>query len=191
MSRFTNEEWESLIEEFKKENDDFSLSSNDDVKLLFIKAIKGALRLSNTTDEELRSVSQVFFNLNVESPWGLYGKLWMYLSSHCRDWKKRRVPVRPIGLEDDAEGFADEVALRTFAILTTSWIAAGGLFQFLIVVFLFYRRDSRLQVLPKCICILLLIASPVLLGPVVVYVFGVFFVIKNIETTLIGKDIQR
>ena len=68
---------------------------------------------------------------------------------------------------------------------------AGGGFQFLLVLYLYCRRDSRLEVLPKSIRILLLIASPILLGPVVVYVFGVCFVIKDIQNPSIQKDVQR
>ena len=114
-----------------------------------------------------------------------------YISRHCKDWQKHPIPIKAIHIYTYGPDDSKEIARRLFAILTTTWIAAGGLFQFFIVLFLFCCRDSRPQILPKWIRILLLIASPILLGPFVVHVFGVFFVMKNIKNRSIEMNIQR
>ena len=68
-----------------------------------------------------------------------------------------------------------------FAILTTVWIGLGGLIQFLLVAFFLLRDDARLSWLHKSIRILLLLCSPILLGPVIVNLYGAIFVIRNID----------
>ena len=72
-----------------------------------------------------------------------------------------------------------------FAFPTTLWIALCGIVQFFIVARCVYRGDARLKVLPKPIRILLLCSSLILLGPVVVNVFGAALVLQN------GNDDQR
>ena len=143
------------------------------------------------SNEELNSVIDIFLNLNAKSPWNKK-VIMTKVSAHCKDWEKLDTPVKPIYIDEfSGDAIDTEVDQRIFAILTTTWIAAGGLFQFFIVLFLFCCRDSRPQILPKWIRILLLIASPVLLGPFVVHVFGVFFVMKNIKNRSIEMNIQR
>ena len=78
-----------------------------------------------------------------------------------------------------------------FAIPTTVWILLGGLIQFLLVAFFLHRGDDRLKWLPKSIRILLLLCSPILLGPVVVNAYGVFFVVCNADNDEIQNDILR
>ena len=147
-------------------------------KLVF-KFFDGPNKFANFT-------STAFLSWNLERSWSKWWRMFL-ISKHCKDWRNHPIPVKAVSVSIAN----DEIAQRPFAIFTTSWILAGGLFQFFVVLYLFYRRDSRLQVLPKWIRILLLIVSPILLGPVVVYVFGVFFVMKNTRIGSIQEDIQR
>ena len=61
-----------------------------------------------------------------------------------------------------------------FAKWTTFWIGLGGIAQTFLVARFLFRGDDRLIWLPKSIRILLLLSSPVLLGPVIINVFGAF-----------------
>ena len=140
------------------------------------------------------SASEAFLNLPVESfghSWVYWSRFMLDVSVICKDWKKQPIPVKVLDHSSDVSVGSKEVPQHVFAILTTTWIAAGGLFQFLIVLYLFRRQDSPLHVLPKRMRILLLVVSPILLGPVVVYVFGVVFVVKNIKNKSVHEDIQR
>ena len=72
------------------------------------------------------------------------------VSLHCKDWRKRPVPITVRDIQYKSE----EVAHRTFAIATTTWIVVAGLIQFSIVIGLnffymdcctwnFVRQDKR------------------------------------------------
>ena len=194
LSNLTKAELELVIDQYKKQNEVFSKFTNEEFRSLFYAGIERSLKLSTITNEELMSASEAFLNLPVESfghSWVYWSRFILYVSVLCKDWKKRPIPVKVLDDSSDVSLGSKEVPQRVFAILTTTWIAAGGLFQFFIVLYLFRRRDSPLQVLPKWMRILLHVASLILLGPVVVYVFGVFFVMKNIKRKSIHEDIQR
>ena len=90
------------------------------------------------------------------------------------------------GTSHDLDG-----ALSLFAILTTIWIGLGGLFQFGLVTRSLCRGDDRLNWLPKSIRVLLLLCSPILLGPVVVSLYGAVFVIRNDDNIETKNDILR
>ena len=77
------------------------------------------------------------------------------------------------------------------AILTTLWIALGGLIQFIFAARLLYQNKDRLNFLSKSIRVLLLFCSPILLGPVIVNVYGAIFVIQNAGDNGVWNDIQR
>ena len=193
MSNYTDAAWKSRIDWVKKQSNAFSKLTNEEVKSNLEKQTEFFLILSTITNEELKSASEVFLNFPVKSH-----KLeeWWFrmldVSAHCKDWKKRPIPVKAVDNDGfDASVVSNEVPQRIFAILTTTWIAAGGLFQFFIVLYLFRRRDSTLHVLPEWMRVLLLVASPILLGPVVVYFYGVVFVVKHIKNELIYGDIHR
>ena len=72
----------------------------------------------------------------------------------------------------------DQESYYGFAILTTSWILGGGLLQFCIVLFLLCCHRSEIQDLPKSLQILLLLTSPILLAPVIVYLYGLYIVAR-------------
>ena len=78
-----------------------------------------------------------------------------------------------------------------FAFITAVWIGLGGVFQFLLVAYLLCRGDNRLTVLPTSVQILLLLCSPILLGPVVVSLYGAVFVIRNDDNIETKNDILR
>ena len=78
-----------------------------------------------------------------------------------------------------------------FAIPTTVWILLGGLIQFLLVAYFLCRGDARLTWLPKSVRILLLFCSPILLGPVVVNIYGAVFVIRTNDDIRIQNVIPR
>ena len=193
VSNIADAEWESFIDQFKKQEKGYSKLTNEEVKSNLEKQTEFYLILSTITNEELKSASEVFLNFPVKSH---KMEEWWFrvldVSAHCKDWKKRPIPVKTVDVDGfDASLVSNEVPQRIFAILTTTWIAAGGLFQFFIVLYLFRRGDSTLHVLPEWMRVLLLVASPILLGPVVVYFFGVVFVVKHIKNELIYGDIHR
>ena len=66
-----------------------------------------------------------------------------------------------------------------FAILTGSWIILGGLLQLIIVSRLLCRRDACLEPIPTSIRILLFFASLILLGPVIVNLYGAYVLFRN------------
>ena len=78
-----------------------------------------------------------------------------------------------------------------FAILTTFWIGLGGIAQAVVVVYFFVRHDDRLNVLPKSIRIILLLSTPILMGPVVVNLYGASFVFRNANDAQLQENIQR
>ena len=82
-------------------------------------------------------------------------------------------------------------ALSLLAVLTTMWIGLGGLFQFGLVARFLCRGDDRLTWLPKSIRVLLLSCSLILLGPVVVSLYGAVFVIRNDDNIETKDDILR
>ena len=87
-----------------------------------------------------------------------------------------------------------EVALSVssfFSILTTMWIGLGGMFQFGVVARFLFRGDARLNWLPKSIRVLLLFCSPILLGPVVLNLYGAVFVMRNDDNIGTKNDILR
>ena len=77
------------------------------------------------------------------------------------------------------------------SIATTIWITLGGLIQFVLVAYFLCRGDERLTWLPKSIRVLLLLCSPILLGPVVVSLYGAVFVIRNDDNIETKNDILR
>ena len=85
----------------------------------------------------------------------------------------------------------DPRANSGFAIGTTVWIALGGLIQFILATRLLCKNEAHLNLLPKSIQILLLLCSPILLGPVVVNIYGAVFIIQNAGDVGIGNHIQR
>ena len=85
----------------------------------------------------------------------------------------------------------DPTTSAVYGLLTTTWIALGGLIQFLLIAFFLHRGDDRLKWLPKSIRILLLLCSPILLGPVVVNAYGAFFVLRHADNDEIQNDILR
>ena len=143
--------------------------------------------------------------VEMESGEGLYKKLEnlttadqsltvvLSFASYCKLWQRQFVPLKGSRGDDYFKSplshsrFLDN---RFFAILTSSWIAAGGFFQFLTVVFLIYRGHAHLNILPKSIQILLLVASPILLGPFVVYVFGIVVIVES-KDRLLQQNIRR
>ena len=79
----------------------------------------------------------------------------------------------------------------TYSILTTVWIALGGLIQFLLMVNFLCRDDGILNCLPKSIQILLLFCSPILMAPVVVNLYATFFVFHNANDASLQDAILR
>ena len=73
----------------------------------------------------------------------------------------------------------DPHILLLFKRLTILWIASGGVVQTIVVVFLYFRGDVNLKVLPPSIQILTLISAPFLMGPVVVNVFAAISVLRE------------
>ena len=65
-----------------------------------------------------------------------------------------------------------------FSFLTMLWIVAGGVAQYINVFYLHLKRD-RLEFLTKPVKILLLAATPFLLGPAVLHLYGVIFMVQN------------
>ena len=104
------------------------------------------------TNEELNYVSETFLNCSFESPQNCWEIIEM-VSLHCKDWRKRPVPITVRDIQYQSE----EVAHRTFAIATTTWIVVAGLIQLSIVIGLnyfykdlhvtwtFVRRKSNLE----------------------------------------------
>ena len=78
-----------------------------------------------------------------------------------------------------------------FACLTTAWFALGGFFQACWVIYLFIGSDSRLDVLPKRLQILLVVSTTVLMGPVVINIYGAYFVYHNANSGLLQEKINR
>ena len=78
-----------------------------------------------------------------------------------------------------------------FFILTTVWIVLGGLVQSFLVARYLFRGDARLIWLPKSIRVLLLICAPILMAPVIVNVYGVFFVTRHADEDRIQDDVLR
>ena len=78
-----------------------------------------------------------------------------------------------------------------FAFYTTVWLALGGLVQFILVARSLYRRDVRLDCLPKTVKILLLLSSPFLMAPVIVNAHGVISVIRNSEDDRTQDSVLR
>ena len=78
-----------------------------------------------------------------------------------------------------------------FAMLTTTWVVLGGVAQAIIVHRFWKRHDRRLDILPKSIQIALLISTAFLLGPVVVDIYGAYYVLKNSNDERIQVSIDR
>ena len=66
-----------------------------------------------------------------------------------------------------------------FGALTLIWIGLGGICQAVYIIYLLVVKDSRLHDFPSWIRCILLLSSMVLLGPVVVYVFGAITVLRS------------
>ena len=75
--------------------------------------------------------------------------------------------------------YDQRILLLLFKRLTILWIASGGVVQTIVVVFLYFRGDVNLKVLPPSIQILTLISAPFLMGPVVVNVFAAISVLRE------------
>ena len=67
----------------------------------------------------------------------------------------------------------------------------GGVCQVFLVIYLRCRRDFRLISLPPPIQILLLFLTPILLGPVVVNLYGAYFVFRQKNIHSIEEDVTR
>ena len=82
-------------------------------------------------------------------------------------------------------------AYKLFAILTGTWVALGGSFQTGVAVLLSCKGepDGPFKSMPITVRILVLVTSPILLSPVVLNVYGAYFVIRygvtNMATTTI------
>ena len=68
---------------------------------------------------------------------------------------------------------------QIFFPLTAFWIIFGGLVQFIVAVKLFF--NDEFEPLPTRLRLVVLIASMVLMAPVVVYFFGAALLIQNRE----------
>ena len=66
-----------------------------------------------------------------------------------------------------------------FAILTTAWIGLGGVSQLILFIYLLFRQDDRINILPKWTQIGLLFATTILMGPVLINLYGAFYVFQN------------
>ena len=147
--------------------------------------------MDNPTHEEVEWASKVF-HLRHEFPWKWWSRTKKVLQ-YCANWMNRSIPINPtrIQTQTDAEAlFSLDLNLH-FAILTTGWIAAGGLFQFFIIFHLFRRQDFRLGILPKSVQIILLLASPILLGPVIVYMYGIIFLLSGKKDQPFQQGVKR
>ena len=78
-----------------------------------------------------------------------------------------------------------------FTMPTTLWIALCGIVQFFIIARCLYRGDARVKVLPKPIRALLLCSSLILLGPIVLNVFGAALVLQHTNDDRRTEDIVR
>ena len=151
----------------------------------------------NLTTEKSKLIGGAFLNWqDLEYSWSKWN-IMNYIAEYCQDWKENKVSVNVWNFGYWNIGrFAkiEEVSQRLFAILTTCWIFTGGLAQFCIILYLMScRKDSqRLSILPKPIQIILLMASPILLGPVVVHVYGIYVILfKKVEDDTIQLDVKR
>ena len=80
---------------------------------------------------------------------------------------------------------------KTFAILTTSWIVLGGIAQIILVVYLSVCHNDCLNILPKWMQMALLLSTTILMGPVVLNLYGAFYVFRNESHNQIQDSIQR
>ena len=78
-----------------------------------------------------------------------------------------------------------------FAYPTTIWIVLGGLSQFILIAYYLHRGDNRLSWLPKSIRYLLLPCSAILLGPVIVNLYGAFYDLSYADKSSFNDDILR
>ena len=105
-------------------------------------------------------------------------------------WKYSNNATADNETENTANGLPFESNLM-LAGMTTGWIVLGGFFQTCYCVHLFVRRDPRLGILAIPIQILLLTSTTVLMGPVVINIFGAFFVFRNRNADNLQEEIER
>ena len=78
-----------------------------------------------------------------------------------------------------------------FAVLTATWIGLGGVSQLILVIIFLLRRDDRLDLLPKVTRIGLLLATTVLMGPVVINLYGAIYVFRNRNKEHVLESVKR
>ena len=78
-----------------------------------------------------------------------------------------------------------------FKYLTVLWIASGGTIQSAVIIFLLIRQDPNIQLLPKPVRILVVVAAPFLLAPVVVYLYAAGFVFRNADNDNFQADFTK
>ena len=105
---------------------------------------------------------------------------WKYSNNATAD---KETEITPNGLPIESN--------LILAGMTTAWIVLGGFFQACYCVYLFVRRDPRLGILAKPIKILLLASTTVLMRPVVINIFGAYFVFRNTNADNLQEEIER
>ena len=78
-----------------------------------------------------------------------------------------------------------------YAILTTTWIGLGGVSQLILVIYWLFRRVDRLDILPKVTRIGLFLATTVLMGPVVINLYGALYVFRNRNKEHVQESVKR
>ena len=91
---------------------------------------------------------------------------------------------------ETSNGLAGEDNIR-FASLSLIWMALGGFGQACVVLYLLFRGDERLHVLPKPLRILLLPTSLILMGPAVINIFATFYVIRHVGQLQLREKTER
>ena len=80
---------------------------------------------------------------------------------------------------------------QLFAKLTGTWVGLGGALQSGVAIFLTIKGkpDGLFKSLPIAIRILILVTSPILLSPVVLNIYGTYFVIRYGITDMVTMTI--
>jgi hypothetical protein len=71
------------------------------------------------------------------------------------------------------------VSSSIFMILTACWIFLGGLVQTSVIIHLTRKNDPLVSDLPKPVRILVFFTAPILMAPVIVYIYGAYLIIKK------------